>query len=377
MTKIKQKGRCTAHGHIFPLAKSVAHHSGTQEIQDLANGVGKSNRVIACIKQTNRARIGGEVLNQQRSGIPRPDESVGGICDDNLPGESFAIRAAVTFPCKSYSHCCVQPGNMAARQARGASALLYMLIQCGRNDVARNRSDPKDSAIRADHAADDSCDGAIGVAMRQRASFHKRAYCLGEISITALIHEARLSDGITRLRDSVIATRNNVSFEHVTRAQNVLRVSDSHERSQGPGATVSVHKIIGPAARGPQPNWWRLSLRVAHGVNLIHQFDLHGCPSNLLWEIVNRVGSPGSVSIDKDLQRRVVSLIEADRGSQDLWLFHQSRCDFFLNGHHPSNTGMCLIQNLGLKAGQTAVCEASQRKAREKRGQRQNSSVKQ
>ncbi len=68
----------------FASAILLSHHAGAKEAEHLANRIRERIIIVARKEQTNRARICGHVLNQQRSRITAGHKFHPGVCDENL-----------------------------------------------------------------------------------------------------------------------------------------------------------------------------------------------------------------------------------------------------------------------------------------------------
>ena len=127
------------------------------------------------------------------------------------------------------------------------------------------------------------CDRAIDIAAWQGIVSVQGRDILRVAVAAVHINQAGLDHGITSLRDSIVPTRNDVCFEHVIVAQDVLCAANSHERTECAAAAEAICKIVCPAAGSTELNGWSLSRRVAdaaawrsgHRSKFICQMDLY------------------------------------------------------------------------------------------------------
>src|SRR6058998_1444251 len=144
----------------------------------------------------------------------------------------------------------------------------------------RDGSNPQDGTIGSYHSANNSRDPAIHVARSEGSLFDESRDSLREIPVALLVNQSGLNYRVTRLSNSIVTTQYRVSFENVTSTQYVEASADPHEPSKRAAAAVAVREIVRPAPRGSQRNRRRLSCRIPHGTNFVHQLHLHGSTAN-------------------------------------------------------------------------------------------------
>src|SRR5207244_7618824 len=112
----------------------------------------------------------------------------------------------------------------------------------------RNRSNLEDGTVGSDHARNNFPDRAIDVVVRQGTFLNQRGDTLRTVHVAVHVDQAWLNDWVTRRRNGIVSTRNNVGFEHVIITQDVLRAADLDKRSERSAAAVAIGQVLAPAA---------------------------------------------------------------------------------------------------------------------------------
>src|SRR5262245_62869793 len=108
---------------------------------------------------------------------------------------------------------------MTARQPGRAATFLYRLIECCGGGETGNCSNSQNGAVGTHHSADNTRDGAIGVAGGYRPFLDQGADALREKPVTLLVNQSRLDDRVTSLRNPPVTATHGIAFEDMTRAQ--------------------------------------------------------------------------------------------------------------------------------------------------------------
>ena len=103
-------------------------------------------------------------------------------------------------------------------------------------------------AVGTDRTGQDFCDGRIHVAVRQRAALDEGGDVLGVAGVATDINQTGLDDVVARLRRGVVAAVDDVGFEHVVVAQNVLLAIDLNQRTERAAAAITVGEVFAPTA---------------------------------------------------------------------------------------------------------------------------------
>ena len=168
-----------------------------------------------------------------------------------------------------------------------------------------------------------------------------------QILIAADINQAGLNDRVARLRRPIIAATDNIGFEYVIVAQDVLRAANFHQRAESAAAAKPVRKVIRPATRRTELNRGCLFCGVAytHCAKFIRQLHLHAHAAKFSRKVANYVTRVRCISIDINGQHWRTSGIDPHRRPQNFWLPHQIRRDLTLYSHDCSNGSMRIIEN--------------------------------